>query len=735
MPKDFFAVKICDAIAKYSIYALIFLLPLFFLPWTADVFDFNKQSLLLVLVFVSVLSLMVKILVSGQLEINKSAMHIAAVILFLAYLFATVFSSYKYSSFWGGQQQLSESLLTIICLLFFYFLVSAVFSKKDILVSAIILSFSAITAELVGLLQLLGHFILPFDFTKIASFNTLGPTGSLGFFAAMLFPLAFALLIVVKKWWRIFFLLQILVTTFLLVLTDYSIIWWVAIIVSALILMMGTLKRDLFDGRWMAFPMFFLTISLFFALLNPQISWLGQRTNEFFLSQQAGMDIGVKAVKERPLFGSGPGTFAYDFSKFKSPDFNKTSLWNVNFNESSSKVLNSLATTGLLGFLALLLFMFFPIFSGVKFFVSGGESDGGQPSEKFSGQVYSILLMGLCVAIIAQSIAYFIYNSNITLDFVYFFAIAALAGLVSENRKKYQLKPSSFSTLVVTLIFTIIFIFGVGVLVLDGQRYLAEVYYYKGLVYYQKGQQASGLKKLESSAGLNPSYDLYFRQLSQAYLLDLQSEMQNVKSAGSSTISSQETAKLQSLMTNAVNSAKIATDLYPQSSADWSSRGYIYQSLLGISGGAPAWAINSYDSALKLDPNNPYLYLQEGNVYLSEAINLSSTQSSGQKDQLLAKAQKQLEKAMELNPNYSDALYSLGIAYDASGQESKAITAFTRLQQLNPANADISKALASLKTGDSLLPSAVPPAENPPGSISGAANPPAKTTTKTKTTE
>ena len=109
---------------------------------------------------------MLKILISGKLQINKSPMNIVACALFLVYLLATIFSTYRYGSFWGQPQQASESMLTVACLLLFYFLVSNIFSRKDILTSAIILSFSAIVAELIGVLQLFSLFIIPFDFAN-----------------------------------------------------------------------------------------------------------------------------------------------------------------------------------------------------------------------------------------------------------------------------------------------------------------------------------------------------------------------------------------------------------------------------------------------------------------------------------------------------------------------------------------------------------------------------------------
>ncbi|MCX6721371.1 MAG: tetratricopeptide repeat protein, partial [Candidatus Staskawiczbacteria bacterium] len=119
---------------------------------------------------------------------------------------------------------------------------------------------------------------------------------------------------------------------------------------------------------------------------------------------------------------------------------------------------------------------------------------------------------------------------------------------------------------------------------------------------------------------------------------------------------------------------------------------------------ADTWALSSYDTALQLDPNNPYLYMQEGNVnYLSKQF---------------ATAQTKLEKSVALNPNYSNALYSLGLVYDATGHKDKAIEQFTKVQQLNPKDTTISKILANLKAGLPALQSPTPPTETPPANSS-----------------
>jgi len=721
MEKESFVLRACDFIAKYSIYAAIFLMPIFFLPWTTDVLDFNKQALLILLACVALFAWMIKVLISGKLEINVNKMHVVVGILFVVYLLATIFSINNYGSFWGWPQSSSESLLSLIGLVIFYFLVSNTFSKENIFTGIAIFSTSALIAEIIGVFQLSGLF-LPFNFAKSVSFNTIGSVGSLGFFVAILLPLTIAMLILSKKWRRLLFAVQLILSALILFLVNYPIVWWAVVIGSALIMIFGIMKKDIFNGRWMALPMFFLAVSLFFILLNPQIPWIAQKANEVFLSQRASLDVSLQAIKERPIFGSGPGTFSYDFSKFKNPSFSQSSLWSVTFGQAASKVLTDLASTGILGLIALLALMAMPVFYGVKSLISERASNLEVPQEETS-KIYWILTLGILSALATQVAAYFLYNSNVVLGFLNFLMIAGLVGLISFNKKEYELKPSSISTLIVTLAFTLIFIFGLGLLILDGQRYTAEVNYYMGLVSLQSGDKDAGTKSLASAASLNPSSDLYFRHLSQVYLLLLQDELQNTKA----TPSDAEKSKIQTLVASSVNAGKIATDLNPKSSSNWTNRGYIYQSLNGLIGDSSTWAINSYDEALKLDPNNPYLFLQEGVVDFISAQALGQDKAD-QKTQLLNAAKDKLEKAVSLNSNYSNALYSLGLVYDALGQKNKAIAEFTKVQQLNPQDTTIPKILSNLNAGLPALqapPTTTPPAVNP-STDNTVKNPPAK---------
>ena len=310
-------VKTCDKVSKTSIYLLVFLLPILFLPWTANVLDFNKQALLIVLVFVSLFAWILKILISGKASFNLSLVHIPIAVLFLVYAVSTAFSLWRYGSFWGWPQVSSESLLSLLGLLLLYFLVINIFEKKEVFYLMISLVISGFLAMLYGALQLFGKFLIPIGFTKAVSFNTIGGVNSLAVFAAILLPLIIILVTIsTERYLRIFFIAAAALSAILLLLINFSIAWWLVIVGSALIIAFGIQKRDIFDSRWLILPMFFLALALFFSFFMFQIPPLsGDRPVEVFLTHRASFDIAWNALKENPVIGSGPGTFIYNFSK------------------------------------------------------------------------------------------------------------------------------------------------------------------------------------------------------------------------------------------------------------------------------------------------------------------------------------------------------------------------------------------------------------------------------------
>ncbi len=753
----------CEKVSKTSIYLLVFLLPILFLPWTANVLDFNKQALLIILVFASLFAWILKALISGKVSFNFSLVHIPVLVLFLIYTASTIFSLWRYGSFWGWPQVSSESLLSLLGLLLFYFLVVNIFEKKEIFYLIALLIFSGFLAMLYGALQLFGKFLFPIDFTKVVSFNTIGGLNSLAVFTAVLLPLIIILITIgTKRYLRIFFIAVAAFSAVLLILINFQIAWWLVIVASALIIAFGTQKRGVFDNRWLVLPMFFLALALLFSFFRFQIPGTPDRPIEVFLTQRASFNIARKALKDSPVIGSGPGTFIYNFSKYKDIVFNQSSLWNIRFDWAGSKFLTLAVTIGILGVLSFLALIGFFIFYGIKFLFKKKEKE---KDEEIDEEFFWLLGLGIFISFLTATVLYFLYRSNLTLDFVWFLLMACFVSLLQPARKEVVLKPSSLVTLGITFAFTLVFIFGLGILILEGQRYVAAVNYLESMKDLQQGRGIDSLNHLETAIRISPKVDLYWREISQVYL-------QNINEVAGRTDLSQEelTQQVQIYINSAVNSAKAATDTNPENVANWSVRGFIYQNLIGIVGGTKDWAMDSYKEALKLEPNNPYFPTQTGIALLREVTFLSQEKVE-EREKILGEAQEKFEKAIELksdyasahfqmaivyqaqgkqtemieelektkaiapsdvglafqlgliyyqsknyqkarleferlvllSPNYSNALYFLGLTYDQLGERGRAIEVFERILALNPDNSQVKQIIENLRAGRSVL--------------------------------
>lgn len=625
--------KICDNVTKYTIYFVVFLTPIFFLPFTTDYFDFNKQILLIVLVFVALIPWMLKFLMLGGVEIKKTSILLPLGVFFASSVLSTIFSVYRYGSFWGWPQPISESLMTVSFFCLLYFLISNNFEKSKILFLAKLLVSSIVISSIFSCIMI-GFSGFGFGFL-----TTLGSPAGIGLMCAILLPLLVSLLVVSKKLWRVLFFIGIFSFATIFVFVNYTLVWCIVLASSAITMVFGIFKKNIFDTRWLALPMFFLTISVFFLVLNPQIKWLPSAGNEIFLNQKTSFAVAGSTLNKSPVFGSGLGTFSYDFLKYKNKDLSSSSLWNVVFDKSGSKILTLLATGGALGVLSFLAFILFTIFYTGKYLFLRDHQESH----------YWILISGIVTSVVAYLLSSFLYSSSFALDFACFILLAFATGLIFENKKDYQLKQNSFKMLSLVFLFTVIFIFGIGLIIIDGQKYFAEMSYKTGIEYWQKGLIDQSIEKLEMAVSNNPKLDVYFSQLSQAYIVKLQKDLSDSKIS-----QDQKTKEIQFFSTNAINASTIATTLNPQNANNWSIRGYIYQNLMSVSADALPWAEKSYQQALVLDPNNPYLLMQLGVL------------SYQKKD--YANAEVQFNKAIALNSGFAEEIKKIKSNIDAGNK-------------------------------------------------------------------
>jgi tetratricopeptide (TPR) repeat protein len=543
-------------------------------PRISGDFDFSKQALLVLFVFIALFSWLLKIIFSRKVSINLNSVNIAVLGLFLASALSTVFSVDKYGSFWGWPRISADSMITITALAVFYFIFSSILAKKEIVRSINIFFVSVFFVEIIGIF-------------KIFSFNTIGSLWGLGFFCASLIPLLFMFLIENKGKMKLFFGIELFFATIILFLVNYFVAWWVVVFGSFLILGVCLYKKDFCDRRWLFLPMFFLLMSFGMIIFNPRVNLFLQKYDELSLSQAQSFQIALQSLKNRPILGSGPGTFAYDFFKYRDPGSGSFSSQDIAFSLAGSKFLTNMATTGILGIVAFLALLDVVIISGIKL---------------FSKKTFDPLLIGLFLFFLSQSLVFFLYSSSLSLDFIYFFTIAVFCGLMFKKRKEYNFSFSGFRKAGVIFVFLFITIFGLGVLFSGCQRYLAEINYSKGIVALNSKNIDKAILNFQTAANFSPRSDLYFRALAEADVLKLQNYLSNI--GDKESLTDQEKKDIETLVSNSINTAKMATDLGANNVANWMSRGYVYQNLNGLIDTAQDWAINSYNKALELDPKN-----------------------------------------------------------------------------------------------------------------------------------
>ncbi len=172
---------------------------------------------------------------------------------------------------------------------------------------------------------------------------------------------------------------------------------------------------------------------------------------------------------------------------------------------------------------------------------------------------------------------------------------------------------------------------------------------------------------------------------------------------------------------------------------------YIERGLVLVDGGRYEEAIQEFNKAIEIDPNNPEIYFYRGNTYadkgdsdkaiddFTKAIQLDPTNANAYYNRGISYSDKRdldraiadYSKTIELDPSYAFAYYNRGLAYGNKGEPDKAIADCTRAIEINPYHArsynvrgisyslqgKLDKAIADFRMGLELDPTLTPAGE------------------------
>ncbi|MDO8505845.1 MAG: tetratricopeptide repeat protein [bacterium] len=737
-----------EKISRGCLYLFIFLVPIFFLPFTPDFIEFNKQYLLYGLVGIALLSWVIRGFLERGFKISRTHFDLPLLGLLGIVFISSLVSKDRTASFFGEYDRLTFGAIPFLWYtIFFYLLVHHIRTAEQIRRVFFLLASGATISALYFWAAIAGISKIPALEALVPAWNTVS-AGNSRFIVLLIVPLliAFTFLLEMKisRAKKVFWsavagiaFLSIAALGFkgVFLIGAVGLAVWLAVVFTRLV--------------GMRLPVVSLAMAVFLMFVLGALFGTGGFLRvasfpiEVSLSQGASWNIALDTLKEgvgRALIGSGPATFGYDFSAHRPEEFNKNIFWSLRFPTASSEAAALTATLGALGmvFLIFLLAVVFWMFKTMSVRTQGET-------------VETRSLFGATMGIWGGLFIMLFFIPFGTVGWVYFFTILALFAaqgrlymkeeakemLISIERSPSASLLSSFGGIVLLAILLVLTIY-------LGRFYAGEVYFLQGARASTQQQGEKAIASFARAATINPKQLRYVLALTQVQFQSAVQESQK---------QTPDIARAGRLISGAVSSARRATELAPGSAAAWEQLGGLYGQVVGLAPEAREWAIAAYGQALELEPTNPALFVLRGQQFLADkklteaqndferAIELKSDYPlahialsslfEGQKDfdkavaaaeqaarfagndlniayQLArlyfnrnegedsVRAERILLAIIARNSDYSNAHFTLGSLYERQGKSNEALKEFEKVRELNPQNEEIRKKVEGL---------------------------------------
>lgn len=712
-------IKIAHLGIFYLIAAAIGLLPLLFVAQTANFFEFNKFILLLFVVVVGYVLWAITMILEKKFTFTKTPLDLPVLFFLIVSFIASLSSLDQFVSLVGAYGKPWPSFLASATVCAFYFLITSnIKTRKQIEQLFLILIGATTAAALVAIASYFGLYFAA-DYARFHSFNTLGSPTGLATLEAIVIPLAIYWVISTRD--QIRFAISI-ACTLVMILSLILINFWPAYIgpLAAIIFSITSMLKAKFtrEARNGLATILVVTLLVFLIRYVPQISqntlgkWIKAKPQnvptafqidtpkEVTLPQSAGWDIATSTIGKRPLFGTGPGTFAFAFTQLKPRYLNSTNVWLVTFDRSSSDFTEITTTMGIVGIIVYLILLAASL-RFIYILVYKGQKPG--PYLAVSSAIIS-----------AIAVSFFAVSSLVTAA-IFFFAIAALGTIAKINDEKHvseltvevatlknrlnwfplggnlgvikttdQGKNATKSQVLPIVFLIVILILAFFSLKYEVKAYQADYYYHQALLSSQRNDGNKTLDFLQKAVVTNPSVDAYHRALSQT-ALQIAITLNQKKD-----LSDSDKQILTSLISVAVDQAKVASGyqilplrvpgISAANVANWIALADAYQTIIGSVGQSEVHAANALSQAVNLDPANVILHDRLGLLY--------------QRINNLDLAQRKFEDATIIKPDYGPAHYHLAkILIAKKGDIVRIAQELTLTKQLlppdDPAMADI----------------------------------------------
>lgn len=685
-------------LSELALFAIVFLMPLWFLPQTLDILELNKQTVLLVGAMVGALAWFGKVLVERRARIAWNWLHVAVGLYLLGYLLVALAAPDRYLALAGNIGQMPWAFATMLGFAVVYALIALVprdVSRTYRLVFAFL--GSSTVAALLGLLQMGGINVFRFAAAGIDTtyFNTIGTANAFACFMAIPLVVSASLLLFgcddtrcllsrrstgssaafVLTW------ASLLSAFAVLVAVAFNPAWYAAFIGLAVLAVFATVA----DRRWFRQPSKAAIPAAIVLLGAIALVWKNPLQLPLPLevspSSAHSWAISKRVLDDRPLFGMGPGAWIYAYARYREPAANVSAYWTIRFERGISVLPTVVGMFGLVGTAFWFLLIGSGIAMGVKALARDPDLDRRTAAlVAFSGWATVLAIAGL-------------HQFNMPHAFAFWLFFALLSSLVARETVTWDGMGGKRGVFVAgSAAFAILSVAAVCVAWLSGQRLAADVAYSGAVSAYGRGESIeASIERLKAASSLNRWNDVYPRNLSQAYLIKLNQLAQATSAAGAPDAETQK--KMGETMQEMFRVAQAAIDLNPANVDNFSNLAILAEAVASFTPGADERAMSAFRQALEREPANALFHNELGKISvmradaygtrLSDADPKVREASKAAQQEEWGKAEAELTKATELKPDLAAAHYNLGILYERQGRVKQAVL---KLEQVLMAN-------------------------------------------------
>jgi tetratricopeptide (TPR) repeat protein len=610
--------------------------PLLFTILTTDAFILPKQILLAGAAAISVVLLGVRMIIEGKVRLRTSPFDLPVFLFLVTLLLSALFAVNRYDAL--------ISFVPMFFVILLYFVIqNLVQNEKSILflVSSLVLGTTAST--IISVLAFFKIYLLPFEYTRVQTFSTLGSLLDQAIFTALILPLAGYIAWPMispffnKKASEIFGDSEQRRNTVTTLTIAFSI--------ASAVLLIGlgvTVYQLITSARPLILPLA-----------------TGFQTAFAAISQDTGR------VLQGFLFGSGYGTYFTDFTRFKQATYNTNpNLWSLTFFRSSSFILELLATTGVLG-LGSFLFIVYRFIKERSFFLPLVLAIAAAFLLPFSFNLQALFFILLAIFVALRAL----HVPSRYPDLEFYF-VALKHGLILAQPEGERAPHDRVNTRygkILPFAFVLILLALVGYVGFFSVQYaIANVTFQRSYDAIRKNDARAALTAQAQAIQRFPYEDFYHVEFSRLNLRIANAIAANQPQGASPSAEVQQ--DIINSIQRAITAGRSAITISPQTALNWNNLSEIYRSLIGFGQNAEQFAILTAQQAVTLDPSNPQQYITLGGIYYQL--------------QAWDEAQRQFQLAVNLKPDYANAYYNLGHALENKGDLQNALQAYQIVQQL-----------------------------------------------------